>query len=155
MRALGLLAVLLVLPVAGCDGTSDCTTETCTTTDTFGTEDVTPDGTTLGATLEINDCFSVDYVGRLADGSGTFDEGSLSRFYNGAAGLIPGFLLGLGDQRVGQTRRITIPPGLGYGACPLTGRGDPYVGIPACSTIEFDVTLTAIHQDNRVCTGGL
>ncbi len=152
MRAFRLLLVLLALPVAGCDGNAGCSFETCNSTDTFGTEDVTPANTQLGATLQANDCFSVEYIGRLADGSGTFDEGSFSTFFNSSSNLVPGFLAGLADQRVGQTRLITVPPGLGYGACPLDGR-EGYVGIPGCSTLEFEVTLTAINQDTRICTG--
>ena len=157
MRALGLLCLALL--VAGCDSEEDCATQTCTSTDAFAFDDITSDGTTPGAQLEVGDCFTVDYVGRLADGSGTFDEGTLTRFFDGRAGLIQGFLLGMVDQRVRETRRVTIPPASGYGACPLeqgpAKLEQGYVDIPACSTLEFDITLVRINQDTRLCTGGL
>jgi len=153
MRSLGPLVVVLALAVAGCDSNSNCSLETCDNADVFATEDITPPEASPGATLQVNDCFSVAYVGRLAGGD-TFQEGTVTKFYNNSAGLIQGFLLGLNDQRVGETRRVTIPPSLGYKACPRSD-GDGNVTIPACSTLEFDLTLTAIHQDNRVCTGGV
>lgn len=157
MRVL-LSALLGALVFAGCDDTEPAS---CTTTDTFSTEDLTPDDAELGEAISTNDCVTVDYVGRRADGSGTFDEGTLkfvlttqrSATYRTAGDLVPGFVLGLAAQKVGQTRRVVIPPELGYRdqAIPDPDGDGERVGIPACSTIEFDVTVTAIDEDIRVC----
>ena len=152
-------ALLGALALAGCDNTQP---ESCPTTDTFSTEDLTPEGTELGDTIATNDCVTVDYVGRLADGSGTFDEGTLrfvltnqqSNVYLTAGSLITGFVLGTAAQQVGQTRRIVIPPSLGYRDRAIPdpdGEEGARVGIPACSTLEFDITVTAIDEDLRVC----
>lgn len=151
-------ALLGALILAGCDGTQP---ESCPTTDTFSTEDLTPDGTELGDAIETNDCVTVEYVGRLADGSGTFDEGTLrfvltnqqSTAYLTAGSLIPGFVVGMAAQQVGQTRRVIIPPSLGYRdrVTPDPDGEGERVGIPACSTLEFDIKVTAIDEDLRVC----
>lgn len=157
MRAFGSLATILLSlafvsgapALTGCDSGED--TVQCPA-GTFDTEDLTPEGTQLGATLRLNDCVSVRYVGRLADGSGTFDEGTLNFFFTTTSGLIPGFILGMAEQRVGEARRVTIPPSLGYGAREVDRDGDGMPEIPSCSTLEFDITLTAINQDTRVCS---
>lgn len=158
MRLLLLPALLGTLVLAGCDSTEPAS---CTTTDTFSTEDLTPEGTELGDTIGANDCVTVEYVGRLADGSGTFDEGTLrfvltnqqSNTYVTAANFIQGFVLGTAAQRIGQTRRVVIPPSLGYGTQAVPDRDGEggRVGIPSCSTLEFDIKVTAIDEDLRVC----
>lgn len=152
LALLGLLAVTGAPALSGCDS-GDPTS--CDSTAQFSTEDLTPEGTTLGEAVPIGGCVGVDYVGRLADGSGTFDEGSLAFYYTSSSPLIPGFILGMSGQRVGQTRRVVIPPSLGYGtrsreataAAIELGR----VGIPSCSVLEFDITVTAVYQDDRLC----
>ncbi|WP_412069422.1 FKBP-type peptidyl-prolyl cis-trans isomerase [Rubrivirga sp. IMCC43871] len=152
LALLGLLALTGVPALSGCDSGEP---DSCDSTAQFSTEDLTPEGTTLGEAVEIGSCVGVDYVGRLADGSGTFDEGSLTFFYSSNARLIPGFVLGMSGQRVGQTRRVVIPPSLGYGtrsreasaAAIEMGR----VGIPSCSVLEFDITVTGVFQDARQC----
>ena len=156
----GLLALASGAPaLSGCDSNDPVT---CEVSGDIEIEDTTPEGTDLGATLATNDCIALDYVGRLADGSGTFDEGRLSPFlattqssqtYRTASDLIPGFARGLGGLRVGESRRISVPPNLGYGTREIEDRDpdDEYVGIPACSVLEFEVTLVEIYQDPRRC----
>ncbi|MEM0963908.1 MAG: FKBP-type peptidyl-prolyl cis-trans isomerase [Bacteroidota bacterium] len=156
------LALLSGTPaLVGCDSGE----ETCANAETeIDLADITPDGTTLGDTSEPGDCITVNYVGRLADGSGTFDEGTLnilltpqaSSRYRTAAGLIRGFVLGLEDMQVRESRRVTIPPLLGYNLSEIEDRNpdDDRVGIPSCSTLEFDITLTAINRDIRTCEIG-
>ncbi len=165
LRPLALFGLLALVAggapaLSGCDSGGDAPAS-CMSTDTFATEDMTPDDAQLGDAIEDNDCVTVRYVGRLADGSGTFDQGVLrfvltpqrSNAYFTAGDYLPGFVLGLAGQRVGQTRRVRIPPDLGYGTRVIPDRDpdDDRVGIPACSTIEFDVTVTAIDEDIRVC----
>ena len=157
-----LLLLLLLLPGAPVLSGCDSGVAGCTSTDQFATEDITPEGTPpLGETAVAGSCVVVDYVGRLADGSGTFDEGTGLTFpVTSNSGTIAGFVLGVRDQQVGQTRRVTIPPNLAYGTRIQTAKpgtvggvegGEPYAAIPSCSTLEFDITLVRINQDARLC----
>ncbi len=165
MRRLHLLLLLAFLApgvpsLAGCDSQQ---TPLCSSDAEFEIEDITPTGTSLGeAAVFGRSCVTVDYVGRLADGSGTFDQGTLNVLVANGQNAIPGFILGLSDQRVGQTRRVTIPPDLAYAGRTVPARpgtvggvdgGEAYVGIPSCSVLEFDLTVTRINQDARLCTG--
>ena len=56
----------------------------------------------------------------------------------GGTGTITGFNTGIIGMQVGGTRTVIIPPALGYGATAQTG-------IPANSTLVFDITLVAIQ----------
>lgn len=151
LALLGLLAVSGTPALTGCDTSPDA----CEFDTTYATEDITPAGTDLGAQLNIGDCVALDYVGRLDDGDDdtftgpVFDDGTLQFFYQ-SGGLIPGFFLGLTGLQVGQSRRIRVTPDLGYGTRELTD-SEGNVTIPACSTLEFEVTLRAIYQDPRQC----
>ena len=162
LRPLLLLALLApgAPSLIGCDSQQGVA---CDSGVAFATEDITPDGAELGAAATAGACVSASYVARRADGSGVVDEGEdLTFFVATGRGLITGFVLGVRDQRVGETRRVTIPPNLGYGPNERPARpgfvgggddGEPYVPIPACSVLEFDITLTRVHQDARVCQG--
>ncbi|MCU0667643.1 MAG: FKBP-type peptidyl-prolyl cis-trans isomerase [Patescibacteria group bacterium] len=86
---------------------------------------------------------AVTYTGYLTNGQ-VFDQsrpannGQLQPllFTLGAGQLIPGFELGVNGMKVGGTRRVIIPPSLGY--------GDKVQGqIPANSVLIFDISLTA------------
>lgn len=144
--SLGLLA-LLVVPaasgLAGCDSGGD-EGPACTDPVAFDIEDITPDGTLTGDQVQDGACVSVTYVGRLAGGE-EFDRGSGYRFFvqSYRGGPINGFWLGVREQRVGETRRLTIPPSLGYVGREVTG-ADGEVVIPACSVLEFEVTVDDI-----------
>lgn len=85
---------------------------------------------------------SVQYTGTLTDGT-EFDSSAKNNniplvFTIGAGEMIPGFEQGVRGMRVGGTRRITIPPSLGYGD---RANGD----IPANSTLIFEVTLEKVE----------
>lgn len=163
LRPLFLLALLApgILSLTGCDSQQ---AGTCPSSSVeFAIDDITPEGTTLGATANAGSCVTVNYVARRADGSGTVDEGEgLTFFVVNGGGLISGFVFGVNNQRVGQTRRVTVPPSFGYGAGARAARsgfvgggdsGEPYVGIPACSVLEFDITLVRVNEDTRICRG--
>jgi FKBP-type peptidyl-prolyl cis-trans isomerase FkpA len=83
----------------------------------------------------------VDYVGKLADGS-VFDasarHGQSFSFPLGAGQVIKGWDEGVNGMKIGETRVLTIPPELGYGAA-----GYPPV-IPQNATLTFEVTLRDI-----------
>lgn len=144
--------------LSGCDGQQACDSAVA-----FATDDITSAGATVtGPEIEAGQCVTVNYVGRLADGSGTFDEGTLLLFSGRDPEFVPGFSRGVVGQRQGETRRVTIPPGLAYGPGSRPARlgfvggdeegGERYVGIPACSVLSFDLTVVRVNQDSRVCT---
>ncbi len=75
---------------------------------------------------------SVSYTGWLKEGP-QFDAGTFN-FTMGAGDVIAGWDEGIPGMREGGTRRLIIPPDLGYGSA---GRGS----IPPGATLVFDVTL--------------
>lgn len=97
-----------------------------------------------GAGTEAETCteVTVSYTGRLLNGT-VFDDGSFS-FVPGAAQVVPGFEQGVVGMRVDGSRRIIVPPELGYGSEPVTDRQTGEVLIPANSTLVFDVELTQV-----------
>jgi FKBP-type peptidyl-prolyl cis-trans isomerase FkpA len=84
----------------------------------------------------------VHYVGKLEDGS-TFDSsrdrGEPVPFTLGVGQLIPGFEEGIRGMKVGGTRKLTIPPELGYGA---SGSGP----IPPDATLTFEIELLSVEE---------
>lgn len=99
-----------------------------------------------GQVLVLGQCISVHYRLALADGTpvegnDTFKVGSgpiSFEFVEG--GLIKGWTEGLVGMKVGGVRRLVVPPQLGYAE---TARE----GIPANSTLVFDVELVKIEFD--------
>lgn len=95
-----------------------------------------------GTEAVIGKTVSVQYRGTLTDGT-EFDssykrDNTPLKFIVGAGQMIPGFDKGVEGMRVGGTRRITIPPELGYGA----RASGP---IPANSTLIFEVVLEKVE----------
>jgi FKBP-type peptidyl-prolyl cis-trans isomerase len=85
---------------------------------------------------------TVHYTGSFTDGT-RFDS-SLERkhpfsFNLGAHQVIPGWEEGVAGMRVGERRRLIIPPGLGYGE-----RGVP-PKIPPKATLVFEVELLGVR----------
>lgn len=84
-----------------------------------------------------------EYQGYLPDGQ-IFDASKKFHpqghepleFVVGAGQMIPGFDQMVSQMKVGETRKMIIPPELAYGS-----RGIPQAGIPGDSYICFDVTL--------------
>jgi FKBP-type peptidyl-prolyl cis-trans isomerase len=84
----------------------------------------------------------VHYVGTLTNGKkfdSSRDRGDPFSFSLGGGQVIKGWDQGVAGMKVGQLRKLTIPPHLGYGA-----RGFPPV-IPANSTLVFEVELIEIR----------
>ena len=101
-------------------------------------------GTGEGA--KAGDNISVNYTGTLTDGT-KFDSsvdpsfGHVAPFpYTlGNNQVIQGWELGLLGMKVGEERKLTIPPELAYGA------QSPSSLIPANSTLVFDITMVSIN----------
>ena len=94
-----------------------------------------------GAEAKAGDTVSVHYTGWLKDGTkfdSSKDRGQAFSFNLGAGMVIKGWDEGLTGMKAGGTRKLTIPPELGYGA-----RGAGNV-IPPYATLIFEVELLAI-----------
>jgi FKBP-type peptidyl-prolyl cis-trans isomerase FkpA len=87
----------------------------------------TGEPTKHGNTVELK------YRGTFPDGK-EFDKGTFS-FKLGSGQVIQGFDLGVLGMKVGQKRKITVPPDLGYGA-----RGAGKV-IPPNATLVFELEV--------------
>ena len=86
---------------------------------------------------------SVHYTGVLTDGrkfDSSVDRGQPYRFKLGAREVIQGWDEGIVGMRVGGKRKLTIPPGLAYGA-----GGYPGTIIGPNATLVFDVELMGVN----------
>jgi FKBP-type peptidyl-prolyl cis-trans isomerase FkpA len=101
----------------------------------LGIED-TSEGT--GAEAKAGQRVKVHYTGTLTDGKkfdSSRDRGQPFQFTLGTGQVIRGWDEGVAGMKVGGTRRLTIPPELGYGS-----RGAGSV-IPPNATLIFEVEL--------------
>src|SRR5688572_15023517 len=108
----------------------------------------TPSGLTIedvtvgsGAVAASGQKVKVHYTGWLTNGTkfdSSKDRGDPFEFPLGAGRVIKGWDEGVQGMKIGGKRKLTIPPGLGYGA-----RGAGNV-IPPNSTLVFEVELLGV-----------
>lgn len=144
------IGVVLVaaIALAGCGDDSGSSSQKAATS---GTKSTVPTATELkiedlvtgtGPEAKKGDSVTVDYTGWLADGTkfdSSKDKNKPFTFTLGAGKVIPGWDQGVAGMKVGGTRRLTIPPDLGYGA---QGAGGV---IPPNAILVFEVELKKIN----------
>lgn len=93
-----------------------------------------------GAAAKKGDEVTVNYTGTLTNGQkfdSSYDRKKPFTFILGEGEVIKGWEQGIPGMKVGGERKLVIPPSLGYGDQAASG-------IPANSTLVFDVTLVSI-----------
>ena len=94
-----------------------------------------------GEFIENGDMIKVHYVGKLQGSDSPFDSsrsrGTPFEFQLGTPNIIKGWNIGLQGAKVGEIRKLTIPPHLGYGERGAGGR------IPPNSTLEFEIEVVS------------
>ena len=91
---------------------------------------------------ENGDTVSVHYTGRLEDGTkfdSSLDRGTPCVFKLGAEQVIKGCDLGVLGMKIGEQRKLVIPPDLAYGKNGIPG------AIPPNATLIFEVELLDIE----------
>jgi FKBP-type peptidyl-prolyl cis-trans isomerase len=98
-----------------------------------------------GATAQSCQAAAVNYRGTLLNGT-PFDSLQNYPVVPGTFQAIAGFEQGIVGMKVGGSRRLIIPPALGYGSRDIINRATNEVVIPANSTIVFDVELVGVAE---------
>ena len=94
-----------------------------------------------GAEATAGQNVSVHYTGWLTDGTkfdSSVDRGQAFNFPLGGGRVIKGWDEGVAGMKIGEKRRLTIPPHMGYGA------GGAGAAIPPNATLVFEVELLGL-----------
>jgi peptidylprolyl isomerase len=120
-------------------------TENPVPTDSSATQATSLQITTLkegaGAGAKAGNKLTVHYIGTLASGTkfdSSRERGEPFIFTLGAGEVIRGWDQGMVGMKVGETRKLVIPPALGYGSANMGA-------IPPNSTLIFEVELLKIN----------
>ncbi len=92
---------------------------------------------------------AVSYTGYLLDGTkfdSSIDVGRALIFTPGVGSLVDGFEQGVIGMRSCATRRLIIPPALGFGANPVLNDSGQVI-VPANSTVVFDIQMLEIGNE--------
>ena len=95
-----------------------------------------------GIEAKAGDTVTVNYVGTLQDGTkfdSSIDRGQPFPLTLGQNSVIQGWELGVAGMKVGEKRRLTIPPELAYGS---QGAGGV---IPPNATLIFEIDMLSIN----------
>lgn len=96
-----------------------------------------------GAQAKAGDTVTVNYVGTLENGTkfdSSIDRGTPFSFTLGTGSVIKGWDLGVLGMKIGEKRKLTIPPELGYGSAGAGGV------IPPNATLIFEVDMLKIGK---------
>jgi FKBP-type peptidyl-prolyl cis-trans isomerase len=97
----------------------------------------------IGDVVKTGERVTVNYTGTLEDGK-TFDDsgkrGQPLLFQLGADQVVLGFNEGVTGMKVGEKRRLVLPPNIGYGA--LGSLPD----VPPNATLTFEIELVKIER---------
>jgi FKBP-type peptidyl-prolyl cis-trans isomerase len=94
-----------------------------------------------GPAAKLGDKVAIHYVGTLLDGTkfaSSRDKNEPMTFTLGQRSVVKGMTQGVQGMKVGETRRIVVPPALAYGA-----RSSDK--IPPNSTLTYEVELLGIE----------
>jgi len=94
-----------------------------------------------GTAAKSGGAVTVNYVGTLQDGTkfdSSIDRGQPLEFTLGQNSVIQGWELGVAGMKVGEKRKLTIPPELAYGS---QGAGGV---IPPNATLIFEIDMLGI-----------
>ena len=97
-----------------------------------------------GEVSKNGDTVTVHYVGTLENGTkfdSSIDRGTPFSFLLGAGQVLKGWDLGVLGMKVGEKRKLTIPPSLAYGET-----GTPGGPIPPNATLIFEIELLSINK---------
>lgn len=104
-----------------------------------------------GLDVKVGDTVTVDYRGTFEDGKefdSSYKRGQPFPFVFGGRGMIPGFLQGIFGMRLGEKRRIVVPPRLGYGPVGMPQVDTAYAKkgsiIPPNATLIFEIEMVRI-----------
>ncbi len=139
-------SLIAALALIGCGSSGPALYDTVTTASGLKYRDVFVGA---GRTPFTDDDVTIHYEGRLENGVlfANTRGGDPYKFTFGKGGVIAGLEEGLRTMRVGGTRRLIIPPHLGYG-----DEGNSQYGIPANATLIYDVELVDVATMNWVTT---